>query len=92
NTEAYSRAISWGLMQVMGQTARERGFAGKFLSELCDPATGLDAGCDLFAHKLAIVEGKIERALALWNGGANPEYPTQVLARVASYAALPAKS
>ncbi|MGB8850988.1 MAG: lytic transglycosylase domain-containing protein [Candidatus Acidiferrales bacterium] len=92
NTEAYSRAISWGLMQVMGQTARERGFAGKFLSELCDPATGLDAGCDLFAHKLAIVEGKIERALALWNGGTNPEYPAQVLARVASYAALPAKS
>ncbi len=92
NTEAYSRAISWGLMQVMGQTARERGFAGKFLSELCDPATGLDAGCELLAHKLALAEGNIERALVLWNGGANPEYPAQALARVTSYAALPAKS
>ncbi len=27
NTEAHSRAISWGLMQVMGQSAREMGFA-----------------------------------------------------------------
>jgi soluble lytic murein transglycosylase-like protein len=88
NTEAYSRAFSWGLMQVMGQTARERGFTGKFLSELCDPSTGLDAGCELFAHKFALAEGKLERALALWNGGANPEYPAQVLARVANYSAL----
>jgi len=88
NTEAYSRAFSWGLMQVMGQTARERGFTGKFLSELCDPSTGLDAGCELLAHRFALAEGKLERALALWNGGANPEYPAQVLARVANYSAL----
>lgn len=27
-TEAYARAISWGLMQVMGQAARECGFHG----------------------------------------------------------------
>ncbi len=85
NTEAYSRAMSWGLMQVMGQTARERGFSGKFLSELCDPATGLDAGCELFAHKLAIAEGKVVRALALWNGGTNANYAPQVLARVSTY-------
>jgi soluble lytic murein transglycosylase-like protein len=77
-------------MQVMGQTARERGFSGKFLSELCDPATGLDAGCELFAHKLAVAGGKVEHALALWNGGANPSYASQVLARVASYAQLTA--
>lgn len=29
-TEARARAFSWGLMQVMGQTAREFGYAGDF--------------------------------------------------------------
>jgi soluble lytic murein transglycosylase-like protein len=37
-TEAYARGISWGLMQVMGQTAREKGFSSLYLSALCDPA------------------------------------------------------
>lgn len=45
DTERTSRAISWGLMQIMGATARERGFRGAFLSELCDPAVGLYWGC-----------------------------------------------
>jgi len=85
NTEAYSRAFSWGLMQVMGQSARERGFTGNFLSKLCDPSTGLEAGCELFAHKLAVAGGKVDRALALWNGGANPDYAAQVLARAPAY-------
>jgi soluble lytic murein transglycosylase-like protein len=85
NTEAYSRAYSWGLMQVMGQSARERGYDGEFLSALCEPAAGLEAGCELFAHKLAAAEGKIPRALALWNGGANPDYASQVLARAETY-------
>lgn len=85
NTEAYSRAYSWGLMQVMGQSARERGYDGEFLSALCDAATGLEAGCNLFAHKLAAAQGKVARALDLWNGGANPDYATQVLTRAETY-------
>src|SRR5207244_13546354 len=36
-TEAYSRGFSWGLMQVMGQVARETGFDALFLSALCAP-------------------------------------------------------
>ncbi len=28
-TEQKARATSWGLMQIMGQVARERGFSGK---------------------------------------------------------------
>src|SRR5580704_10910371 len=70
-TEEIARSISWGLMQVMGQVAREHGFAGKFLSALCDPATGLDTGCAVLAAKLAAAGGDAARALALWNGGAN---------------------
>src|ERR1700737_5169749 len=41
-TEAYTRSMSWGLMQVMGQVAREFGFAANSLPELCDPATGME--------------------------------------------------
>jgi soluble lytic murein transglycosylase-like protein len=44
-TERRLRACSFGLMQIMGQTARERGFTGTFLTSLCDPETNLDMGC-----------------------------------------------
>jgi Transglycosylase SLT domain len=136
-TEEIARSMSWGLMQVMGQVAREHGFAGKFLSALCEPAAGLDIGCAVFASKLAAAlggrsfssdissraesgsslpqavakgegpkqqmfepspaqgtavaenaiahaldESTIVRALQLWNGGANPDYAAQVLARL----------
>ncbi len=101
-TEEVARSISWGLMQVMGQVAREHGFSAKFLSALCDPATGIDIGCAVLASKLTIRLGsssrttsgsegsllsadQIAHALQLWNGGANPDYAAQVLARLAHY-------
>jgi len=84
-TEEIARSMSWGLMQVMGQVAREHGFAGKFLSALCDPAAGLDIGCAALAAKLAAAAGDVSRALLLWNGGANPDYPAEVLARMPKY-------
>jgi len=100
-TEEVARSISWGLMQVMGQVAREHGFTAKSLAALCDPATGLAIGCAVFAAKLrastndaasavnnsdaASVAANVERALELWNGGANTSYAAQVLARVAHY-------
>src|ERR1700692_3850511 len=46
-TEAYTRSMSWGLMQVMGQAARESGFEETSLAELCDPAAGIEWGCRL---------------------------------------------
>ncbi|HKS82333.1 MAG TPA: transglycosylase SLT domain-containing protein [Candidatus Acidoferrales bacterium] len=52
-SEEIARSISWGLMQVMGQVAREHGFTGKFLSALGDPAAGLDVGCVVLASKFA---------------------------------------
>jgi soluble lytic murein transglycosylase-like protein len=90
-TEEIARSISWGLMQVMGQVAREHGFDRKFLSALCEPELGLDAGCAVFAAKLSSTTGTtdaagdVTRALQLWNGGANPNYAAQVLARLAKY-------
>lgn len=51
-TERMLRASSFGLMQIMGQTAREVGFEGTFLTELCEPEIGLEYGCRYLA-KLA---------------------------------------
>src|SRR5579862_6320367 len=84
-TEASSRAFSWGLMQVMGQVAREQGFAGSMLAELCEPSVGLDVGCGVFARKLAVAKGDVEHALQLWNGGGDKEYSAQVMARTEKY-------
>lgn len=91
NTEAQSRAFSWGLMQVMGQVAREHNFGIASLqniaplSQLCDPACGLEIGCTVFAAKLAAAHGDATRALQLWNGGGNPNYAAEVLARMGTY-------
>ncbi|MFZ5427054.1 MAG: transglycosylase SLT domain-containing protein [Thermodesulfobacteriota bacterium] len=44
-TEKNARATSWGLMQIMGETARCLGFNAPFLAALCDPMVGLEWGC-----------------------------------------------
>lgn len=49
DTERIARATSWGLMQVMGQVARELGCTDAFLSSLCEPVVGLEYGCRLLA-------------------------------------------
>jgi soluble lytic murein transglycosylase-like protein len=72
-------------MQVMGQVAREHGFAGHSLASLCDPATAVDVGCRVFAAKLAAANGDTSRALQLWNGGGNPNYAAQVFTRIPNY-------
>lgn len=83
-TEAQSRSISWGVMQVMGQTAREAGFDGKFLAMLCDPAVGIDIGCKVLRSKIGH-SPNIEAGLLRYNGGGNPVYAAQVLARKEKY-------
>lgn len=84
-TEAKARSMSWGLMQVMGEVAREIGFKGKYLSQLCDPAINLSIGCQHLANKLKRANGDIHKALLSWNGGGNKAYPNEVMARMASY-------
>jgi soluble lytic murein transglycosylase-like protein len=84
-SEAYARGFSWGLMQVMGQVARETGFDAPFLSAMCDPAQGLAIGCQVLRKKFDAMAGDATRALLAWNGGANTAYPVQVLARRTHY-------
>jgi len=88
-SEARARAFSWGLMQVMGQVARENGFKDQFLSVLCDPEKGIAVGCRVLAKKLAAAGGNATRSLLAWNGGANPAYAQQVLARLSGYRTSP---
>jgi soluble lytic murein transglycosylase-like protein len=84
-SEAYARGFSWGLMQVMGQVARETGFEGPFLSALCDPEQSLALGCKVLRKKFDAHGGDCTRALLAWNGGANAAYLAQVLARRPHY-------
>lgn len=84
-SEAYARGFSWGLMQVMGQVAREAGFAGPYLSALCDPEQSLAVGCRVLQKKFDAMGGDCTRALQAWNGGGNAEYAAQVMARRGRY-------
>lgn len=84
-TEEMARSISWGLMQVMGQVAREHGFKGRFLSEICSPMVGIEIGCAVLAKKFADAAGDLAKALLLWNGGADAEYPNRVLNKISQY-------
>ena len=43
-TEKIMQKTSWGLMQIMGAVARERGFKGRYLAELCKPEIGVKYG------------------------------------------------
>ncbi len=69
DTEERLRAHSFGLMQVMGQVAREHGFDAPFLTALCDPATGLDWGCRHLAKQVHRYDGNLEAAVAAYNAG-----------------------
>lgn len=70
DTEKRLRATSFGLMQVMGQTARELGFEGPFLTALCDPATGLEYGCRYLAKQVERYRDRgLDWAVAAYNAG-----------------------
>lgn len=81
--ETYKRSCSYGLLQIMGQVARELSFHGD-LDGLFDPQTNLEYGCRHFRNKLNHAADTHE-ALQHWNGGGNPHYADQVLARVDKY-------
>lgn len=82
-TEVRMRSTSFGLMQIMGQVARERGFKAEFLTELIDPATNLKWGSE-FLQTLLLKHGDTEKALLRWNGGGNKDYGKEVLEHLGS--------
>lgn len=84
-TEAYTRSMSWGLGQVMGQTARELGFDRPCLTELCDPEIGIEFLCRKLKKCFAKTSDPTIALLA-YNGGSNPQYAVEVLPRQQKYA------
>lgn len=90
--QSQDRATSWGLMQIMGQTAVEFGWQGP-LEGLLEPLNGLEWGCRKLANcfRLAakrVAPGRsdyVRQALLLYNGGADPGYPARVLAKLPHY-------
>jgi soluble lytic murein transglycosylase-like protein len=95
DTDIVAQKISWGLMQVMGGTARtELGYTG-WLPDLCAPAIGLDLGCRYLA-RLITRHGE-DGGVSSYNQGSprknphgrylNQPYVDKVLAAKATYAA-----
>ncbi|WP_043634297.1 transglycosylase SLT domain-containing protein [Desulfovibrio sp. TomC] len=86
DTEAIGRATSWGLLQIMGETARTIGFRGWF-GELLTPEIGLEWGCRYLARlrDRFLNTGGWEVVCRAYNGGPgnahNPAntYPAKVL-------------
>lgn len=66
-TETMFQASSWGLMQVMGGTARSDGFRDSF-PKLCVPEVGLLWGC-LHLAKLTKKYSVLTDAIAAYNAG-----------------------
>jgi len=84
-TEKTMRATSFGLMQIMGQVAREKGFDDKYLTGLCDPEKGLIYGCKKLKSCLELEKGSVSAALLRFNGGGDAKYPDLVLQFIDKY-------
>ena len=67
-TEMTSRSTSYGLMQIMGQTARECGFVGTFLPELTDIEVNIYYGL-VYLERLANRYTDLNDIIAAYNAG-----------------------
>lgn len=88
-TERRDLATSWGIVQVMGQTARERGFFEHDLTRL-KSHLGLLYGAKEFTRQLKVYSGDVDclrRAISAYNAGISTErnrldYVDPVLRRI----------
>jgi len=88
-SEELGRSASYGLTQIMGQTAREYGFKENFRL-LYDPEVNLHLGCQKLRRCLDLHGWKVRDALLAYNGGSDLKYPDRVLGRQPKYWAKPA--
>lgn len=77
STEMRLRSCSFGLMQIMGQVAREYNFEDRYLTSLFDPVVNISLGAKILAHKMK-TGGTFEKGLLRWNGGSDKEYPDRI--------------
>lgn len=67
--EWWGQQASWGLMQLMGAVARERGYREPYLPALCDVEQNLAIGCAHLKHLFTRAAGEVERAVGAYNAG-----------------------
>jgi len=75
--EGKGRAASYGLMQIMGEVARELGFTGAF-DELYDPEIGLNYGVKhlhSFISRYVSSDNSLNPAIAAYNAGSPRKNP-----------------
>jgi len=91
DAEWWGQQASWGLMQIMGAVARERGFTGRFLNALHDPVLNVNIGCKHLAAYAKRYLGSLgwPGVLRAYNGGpyaathnTNPEYVDKIRAQI----------
>jgi hypothetical protein len=70
-TELDDRSRSFGLMQVMGQLAREQGFASRYLSEMHLPMNAVTHGAKRLRELLDRYRGDTLSAISAYNQGNN---------------------
>lgn len=79
--ECLQRSCSYGLMQVLGDTARWCAkVTSPYLTVLCDPERGVDVGCRVLSFYLGQADGDYRKALKGYNGSFT--YADEVLGRV----------
>jgi hypothetical protein len=69
DAEWQGQRTSWGLMQIMGAVARERGYRHPYLDELTRIEANLATGCAHLHALFVKAEGVDVVALAAWNAG-----------------------
>jgi hypothetical protein len=67
-TELWARSTSFGVMQVMGQVAREQGFRRRYLTELITPFHSLDEGAKHLLTKIRRYRDTLS-AISAYNQG-----------------------
>ena len=66
--ESRGRATSWGLLQIMGQVAREMGYQGSW-EGLFDPMVNLEYGCKKLAKCYHRYHPSLDAGIASYNSG-----------------------
>jgi len=69
DAEAQGRATSWGLLQIMGQVAREMGYQGSW-KDLLDPMVNLEYGCKKLSKCYHKYHPDLDAGIASYNCGA----------------------
>jgi len=69
DTERVMRSTSFGLMQIMGQLAREHGYSPQFLTQLLIAEENIMLGVKILNNWIKKLNGNEDHAILAWNRG-----------------------